>query len=50
MAGLDKSYYRGFEGDGIWMAFTVMVLNIRKMLMDTRKKLGVRRKMALSNG
>jgi transposase, IS5 family len=50
MVGLDKSYYRGFEGDGIWAAFTVMALNIRKVLMEIRKKPGVRRKLALSNG
>jgi IS5 family transposase len=50
MVGLDKSYYRGFEGDGIWAAFTVMALNIRKVLMDTRKKPWVRRKLALSAG
>ena len=50
MAGLDKSYYRGFEGDGIWAAFTVMALNIRKVLMEIRKKPGVRSKLALSNG
>jgi len=50
MAGLDKSYYRGFDGDGIWMAFTVMVLNIRKMLMAMRKKPAVWRKLSLSNG
>ena len=35
--GLDRSYYRGFEGDRMWAALCLMVLNIRKLLRDMVK-------------
>ena len=37
MCGLDKSYYRGYEGDRIWASLSVMALNIRKLIRDINK-------------
>jgi IS5 family transposase len=37
MCGLDKSNYRGYEGDKIWAALGVMALNIRKLIRDIDK-------------
>lgn len=34
MCGLNKSLYRGFEGDQIWASMGIMGLNIRKVLRD----------------
>ncbi len=34
MCGLNKSLYKGFEGDQIWASMGVMGLNIRKVLRD----------------
>ena len=36
--GLNKSYYKGFEGDRMWAALGIMALNIRKLLRDILKK------------
>jgi len=35
--GLDKSYYKGFEGDRIWASLSVMALNMRKLIRDIDK-------------
>lgn len=32
MCGLDRSNYRGYEGDRMWASLSVMALNIRKLL------------------
>jgi hypothetical protein len=32
--GLNKSYYRGFDGDNMWAGLSIMALNIRKILRD----------------
>jgi IS5 family transposase len=37
MCGLDKSNYRGYEGDRMWASLSVMALNIRKLLRDITK-------------
>ena len=37
MYGLNKSYYKGFEGDKMWAALGIMALNIRKLLRDIAK-------------
>ena len=37
MCGLDKSNYRGYEGDKMWAALSVMALNIRKLIRDVSK-------------
>jgi hypothetical protein len=37
MCGLSKSYYKGYEGDKIWAALSVMSLNIRKLIRDVSK-------------
>lgn len=34
MCGLNKSYYKGFNGDKIWTSLSIMALNIRKLLRD----------------
>lgn len=34
MCGLNKSLYKGFEGDQIWASMGIMGLNIRKVLRD----------------
>lgn len=34
MCGLGKSLFKGFDGDKIWASFSVMALNIRKLLRD----------------
>ena len=36
--GLDKSYYRGFEGDKIWAGLSILALNLRQFLKDINKK------------
>lgn len=38
VTGLDKSYYRGFEGDHIWAGLSVLALNLRQLLKDVNKK------------
>ena len=37
MYGLNKSYYKGYQGDKMWAALGVMALNIRKLLRDITK-------------
>ena len=37
MYGLNKSYYKGYEGDKMWAALGIMALNIRKLLRDISK-------------
>ena len=37
MYGLNKSYYKGCEGDKMWAALGVMALNMRKLLRDIAK-------------
>jgi len=37
MCGLSKSYYKGFEGDRIWAALSIMALNMRKLIRDISK-------------
>jgi len=37
MCGLNKSYYKGFEGDKMWASLSIMALNIRKLLRDIAK-------------
>ena len=37
MYGLNKSYYKGFEGDKMWASLSIMALNIRKLLRDITK-------------
>ncbi len=50
VAGLDKSYYRGFEGDLIWSALSMLALNIRKLLRDITKKPKLMQKLVLESG
>ena len=50
MVGLDRSYYRGYEGDVIWSTLSILALNIRKLLRDVRKKPKLMRKMVLESG
>jgi transposase, IS5 family len=38
MCGLNKSLYRGFEGDLIWTSLGIFALNIRKLLRDISLK------------
>jgi len=35
--GLNKSYYKGYNGDRMWAALSIMALNIRKLLRDIVK-------------
>jgi len=35
--GLNKSYYKGYNGDRMWAALGIMALNIRKLLRDIVK-------------
>jgi IS5 family transposase len=49
MIGLDKSYYRGFEGDLIWSTISMMTLNIRQLLRDAAKKPVIMKRLALEN-
>jgi IS5 family transposase len=37
MYGLNKSYYKSYEGDKMWAALGIMALNIRKLLRDIAK-------------
>lgn len=37
MYGLNKSYYKGYDGDKMWTALSVMVLNMRKLIRDIDK-------------
>lgn len=38
MCGLNKSLYRGFEGDMIWTSMSIFALNIKKAMRDISKK------------
>jgi hypothetical protein len=35
--GLNKSYYKGYNGDRMWLALSIVALNIRKLLRDIVK-------------
>ncbi len=37
MYGLNKSYYKGFNGDRMWAALSIMATNIKKLLRDIDK-------------
>jgi len=37
MYGLNKSYYKGYDGDKMWAALSVMALNMRKLIRDITK-------------
>ena len=37
MYGLNKSYYKGYDGDKMWAALGVMELNMRKLIRDISK-------------
>ena len=37
MYGLDKSYYKGYDGDKMWACLGIMALNIRKLIRDINK-------------
>ena len=37
MCGLNKSYYKGFDGDRMWATLGVMALNMRKLIRDISK-------------
>jgi hypothetical protein len=38
---LNKSCYKGFEGDRVWADLGIMALNIRKLLRDIAKSPGM---------
>lgn len=46
MCGLNKSLYKGFEGDQIWTSMGIFGLNIRKVLRDISVKPGLMKKFA----
>ena len=46
MCGLNKSLYKGFEGDQIWTSMGILALNIRKTLRDISTKPGLMKKFA----
>jgi hypothetical protein len=46
MCGLGKSLYRGFDGDKIWATFSVMALNIRKLIRELEKRPGLIKRFA----
>ena len=46
MCGLDKSLYKGFEGDEMWAAFSIMAMNIRQLLRDVNRTPRLIRKFA----
>jgi hypothetical protein len=41
MCGLNKSLYKGFEGDLIWTSLSIFALNIRQIMRDISKKPGL---------
>ena len=38
MSGLDKSLYKGYKGDEMWAAFSIMAMNIRQLLRELDRK------------
>jgi transposase, IS5 family len=46
MCGLNKSLYKGFEGDQIWASMGILGLNIRKVLRDIAVNPGLIKKFA----
>jgi IS5 family transposase len=44
--GLNKSLYKGFEGDKIWTTLSIFVLNIRKLIREISLKPKLIRKFA----
>jgi transposase, IS5 family len=44
MYGLDKSLYKGFEGDKIWATMSLMALNMKKLLRDSNNQLSLIKK------
>ena len=50
MVGLDKSYYRGYEGDLIWSVLSILALNIRKLLRSVTQRPKLMKKMVLESG
>lgn len=46
MCGLNKSLYKGFEGDQVWTSMGILALNIRKTLRDISVKPGLMKKFA----
>jgi hypothetical protein len=41
MCGLNKSLYKGFEGDLIWTSLSIFAMNIRQIIRDISKKPGL---------
>lgn len=48
--GMDKSTYRGWDGDQIWASMSVLALNIRHLLRDLRTKPSVARALGMATG
>lgn len=46
MCGLNKSLYKGYDGDLIWTSLSILCLNIRKSLRDIASKPSLIRKFA----
>jgi transposase, IS5 family len=46
MCGLNKSLYKGFEGDQIWASLSILGLNIRKVLRDVSENPKLMKKFA----
>jgi len=46
MCGLDKSLYKGFEGDEMWAAFSIMAMNMRQLLRNVNQRPRLIRKFA----
>jgi hypothetical protein len=38
MCGLDKSLYKGYKGDEMWAALSIMAMNIRQLLRSLDRK------------
>jgi IS5 family transposase len=38
MCGLDKSLYKGYKGDEMWAALSIMAINIRQLLRSLERK------------
>ena len=46
MCGLDKSLYKGFEGDDMWAALSIMAMNIRQLMRNVNRTPRLIRKFA----
>jgi len=46
MCGLDKSLYKGFEGDEMWAAFSILAMNMRQLLRNVNQRPRLIRKFA----